>query len=304
LTLYSGTGFGFDGDGGPAIKARFGCLGNIDFDSGGNLYIFDEMNIRIRRIEPNGTMSAVAGSGPVGDFVNFNGAVGGFAGDGGPATAALLSAPGSLALDHQGNLYILDRNNNRVRKVDPAGMITTFAGVGTYGFSGDGGPATAAEISESNGMAVDAAGNVYIADTDNARIRKVDLKGIITTIAGTGKPGFSGDGGPAAKAQLSAPTSLAIDAAGNLYFVDATSGTLETDRIRKIAADGTITTVSSASHPGNPYDATAYGRLNVDSQGSLYYGYVGNVIRKIDQAGTDTVAFKGCEPDPNVMGIC
>jgi len=267
------------------------------------LYLLDGFDARVRRIEPNGTMSEVAGSGPAGDFLNGNPSVGGFAGDGGPATEALLAgyfAPGggdtasAIALDQQGNLYILDNGNFRVRKVDQAGMITTIAGVGTYGFSGDGGPATAAKFGTSNGIAVDAAGNVYIADTDNARIRMVDLKGVIHTVAGTGKAGFTGDGGPAAKAQLSHPGGMAMDAAGNLYFVDATSGTLAMDRIRKIDAHGTITTVTSVAHPGNPYADQNYGFLSVDSQGSLYYGTVGNVIRKIDQAGADTPVVKGC----------
>jgi sugar lactone lactonase YvrE len=224
LTVYAGGGFGFDGDGGPAAKALFFCILNMTFDSTGNLYFVDGLNARVRRIEPNGTINTVAGSGPVGDFMDGNAAAGGFAGDGGPATAALLAgrfavgagdATSAIALDQQGNLYILDNGNLRVRKVDQAGIITTIAGNGTWGFSGDGGPATAAEFGESNGIAVDAAGNVYIADTDNARIRKVDLKGVIHTIAGTSKSGFAGDGGPAAKAQLSAPRGMAIDAAGN-----------------------------------------------------------------------------------------
>jgi hypothetical protein len=206
--------------------------------------------------------------------------------------------PYALSLDQLGNLYILDRHNNRVRKVDQAGIITTLAGVGTQGFSGDGGPATAAEIGPTNGLAVDVAGNVYIGDVDNARIRKVDLEGIITTIAGTGERGFSGDGGPAAEAQLSRPLDMVVDAAGSLYFVDATSGTLETDRIRKINADGTITTLTSVTHPGNPFLGWSYTSLKVDSTGSLYFGYTGNVIRKIDQDGTVTVVVKGCNDCP------
>jgi sugar lactone lactonase YvrE len=294
LELYAGGDVGFDGDGGPANKARFWCLEDIAFDSAGNLYITDAFNGRIRKIEPNGIMSAVAGSGPSGDFLDINPAKGGFAGDDGPATEAMFSHPTDLALDLQGNLYILDRGNNRVRKVDPAGIITTFAGEGGYGFSGDGGPATAAKLSTTNGLAVDAAGNVYIADSDNARIRRVDLNGIITTIVGTGQAGFSGDGGPMAKAQLSSPKGMAFDAAGNLYFIDATTGSLETDRIRKIDAGGTITTVASAAHPGNPYEGDNYAGLNVDSQGNLYYRDAGNAFHKIDQDGNDTVLVEGC----------
>jgi sugar lactone lactonase YvrE len=303
LKVYAGSGEGFGGDGGPALRAQFWCGTGLALDSAGNLYIVDEGNNRIRRIEAKtGTISTVAGSGAATDISSNGPATGGFAGDGGPATAALLSQPNAIAWDRQGNLYILDRDNNRVRKVDPAGMITTFAGVGTWGFSGDGGPATKAELSTSNGIAVDAAGNVYIADSDNARIRKVDLQGIITTIAGTGKPGFSGDGGRARAAQLSNPWGLAFDGQGNLYVADGPTLDFDGNRIRKIDAAGMITTVAGSGEGGNTGDgrlATAARlfkptTIAFDAQGNLYFADSGNnAVRKVDKAGIITTVAGG-----------
>ena len=149
--------------------------------------------------------------------------VGGFAGDGGPAVAARLNFPYDVAVDASGNLYITDRNNHRIRKVDSTGTITTIAGTGERGFGGDGGPATQARLNLPYGVAVDGAGNLYIADLANHRIRKVDSTGTITTIAGTGERGFGGDGGPAIQAQLDYPTGVAVDGAGTLYIADASN---------------------------------------------------------------------------------
>src|SRR5439155_1308492 len=134
----------------------------------------------------------------------------GFSGDGGPATAAQLTAPVGVALDPAGNLYIADRDNQRIRKVTPGGTISTYAGTGTWGFSGDGGPATAAQLNTPAGVALDSAGNLYIADQANHRIRKVTPGGTISTYAGSGTRGFSGDGGPATAAQLNTPAGVAL----------------------------------------------------------------------------------------------
>ena len=155
----------------------------------------------------------------------------GFSGDGGPATAARLSSPRGVAADGAGNIYIADSGNHRIRKVDAAGVISTVAGNGVDGFSGDGGPATAAELRWPGDVAVDGAGNIYIAGISNNRIRKVDAStGIITTIAGNGRnSGFSGDGGPATAAQLAFPVGIAADAAGNLYIADR-----DNHRIRRL----------------------------------------------------------------------
>ena len=150
-----------------------------------------------------------------------------------------------MALDGAGNLYIADTHNQRIRKVDTTGTISTVAGSGASGFSGDGGAATAAQLYLPWGVAVDGAGNLYIADTHNQRIRKVDTTGTISTVAGTGAWGFSGDGGPAIEALLSYPSGVATGGAGNLYIAD--SGY---NRIRKVDTTGTISTVAGAENTG------------------------------------------------------
>jgi hypothetical protein len=215
ITTVAGTGgAGLSGDGGPATSASLGPS-SVAVDAAGNLFIADLGNHRVRRVDAaTGIITTVAGSGPSG-FGD-----GGFAGDGGPATSARLSSPRSVAVDVAGNLFIADSVNKRVRKVAAAtGIITTVAGPGTFGFSGDGGPATSARLYVLEGVAVDAAGNLFIADLGNHRVRRVDAAtGIITTVAGTGTFGFSGDGGPATSASLDSPRGVAVDAAGNLFF--------------------------------------------------------------------------------------
>ena len=164
------------GDGGPAVQARLGYPSGVDVDASGNLYIAVLTNSTIRRVDPSGTITTIAG---VGGW--------GFSGDGGPAVQAHLNAPPDVEVDAGGNLYIADENNHRIRRVDPSGTITTFAGTGERGFSGDGGPAGEAQLDHPRGVAVDASGNLFIADYGNKRIRKVDASGTITTIAGTGE---------------------------------------------------------------------------------------------------------------------
>lgn len=219
-------------------------------------------------------------------------------GDGGPATSGQLSQFWSVAIDQAGSLYIADSSNNRIRKVWPTGIITTIAGNGSSGSLGDGGPAVVAELSFPTGVASDASGNVYISDTNNNRIRKVSVGGTIQTIAGTGTPGFSGDGGLATLAQLNAPGGLAVDAANNVYVADRLNR-----RIRRISPSGIITTVAGngpccASGDGGPaINAYLDGPMAVafDSVGSLYVADPpANVIRKISAAGTiTTVAGNG-----------
>ncbi|MFL5955383.1 MAG: hypothetical protein ACJ76I_14870 [Gaiellaceae bacterium] len=200
-------------EGVPATSQALAPHG-LAVDQRGNLYISDFGSDRVRRVAVGGTITTVAGSGG-------SGVPGGFSGDGGPATSAKLLLPTGLAVDKAGNLYIADKGNDRVRKVNTAGTITTIAGNGGAGFSGDGGPATAAKLNHPEGVAVDQHGNVFIADTFNARIRMVTAKGVITTIAGTGVPGFSGDKGPASSAQVWYPKGIAVDAQGNLYIAEA-----------------------------------------------------------------------------------
>jgi streptogramin lyase len=160
-------------------------------------------------------------------------------GDGGPATSATLDAPTGLAEDAAGDLFIADTADNAVREVTPSGTIRLVAGKGTEGDSGDGGPATSAELDNPQGVAVDAGGDVFIADTYNNVIREVTPDGKITTLAGTGTPGYSGDGGPAVQAELASPTDVAVDSQGNVYIADAGNNV-----IRQVSTTGVITTVA------------------------------------------------------------
>ena len=207
---------GFSGDGGPATNASVNLAqyagSGVAVDSAGNLYIADVGNSRVRKVS-GGIITTVAGNG------NYS-----FSGDGGPATSASLNSPEAVAIDSAGNLYIADKFLNRVRKISK-GIITTVAGNGSAAFSGDGGPAASASLNSPQGVAVDQAGNLYIADVGNQRIRKVS-NGIVTTVAGNGSTGFSGDGGPATSASLfifagaGNGGGVAVDAAGNLYISD------------------------------------------------------------------------------------
>ena len=280
ITTIAGTGeYGFGGDGGPAAEAQLGAPNGVAVDGAGNVYITDRDNGRIRKVDSTGTITTIAGSGEYG-----------FGGDGGPAAEAQLSGPFGVAVDVAGNVYIADSFNNRIRKVDSTGTITTIAGTGERGFGGDGGPAAGAQINLPYGVAVDGAGNLYIGDTENNRIRKVDSTGTITTIAGSGeRGGFGGDGGPAAGAQLSDPTGVAVDVAGNLYIADT-----ENQRIRKVDSTGTITTIAGTGERGDggPAAGAQLGDptgVAVDVAGNLYIAERDNQrIRKVDSAGTIT----------------
>src|SRR5579862_4984318 len=190
-----------------------------------------------------GFCSQVGGQGIITTFAG-NGNQG-FSGDGGPATSASLAYPVTVAVDVSGTLFIADNDNNRIRKVSAGGTITTVAGNGTAGFTGDGGQATSASLDHPYGIAVDVFGNLFIADSHNNRIRKVSASGIITTVAGGGFPGFSGDGGPATSASLFYPATVAVDASGNLFIADSGNS-----RIRKVSADGKITTVAGSGTAG------------------------------------------------------
>ena len=255
-----------DGDDGPAMMARLAFPTDVAVDGSGNIYIADGDHHRIRRVDPSGTITTVAGTGK-----------GGYSGDRGPAVDAQLSFPIGVAVDSAGILYIADTANGRIRRVDGSGIITTIVGTGSSGYGGDGPPAVEAQlygpravaldgagnlyITETTysrirrvdasgnittvatglrhprGVAVDDAGNLYIADLGNHRVQRVDTAGTITTVAGTGKRGFSGDGGPAVEAQLDNPHGVVLDSVGNLYISGA-------QQIRRVDASGTITTIA------------------------------------------------------------
>jgi sugar lactone lactonase YvrE len=342
ITTAAGTGDrGFAGDGGPAAAAKFDVILGLAFDSAGNLFIADMINERVRRIDATTkVISTVAGTGAIG-----------YSGDGGPATAATLALPQTVAVDGAGNLFIADTDNARVRKVDTTGTMSTVAGTGAGGFSGDGGPASAALVSYSTSVtldrsgnvyiadggygrirkidrstnvittvaggagdnlpataavllgprdvALDAVGNVYIADQSNHRIRRVDaVTRVLTTVAGTGTGGFSGDGGPATAAKLYSPFGVVIDARNNIYIADD-----DNYRVRRVdGVTGTITTLAGNgtngfSGDGGPATLASLGEVAavaVDASGNVYIADPGNArIRKVDAAGIITTFAGG-----------
>ncbi len=209
---------GYSGDGGPATNASLNAPLRMSVDKLGNVYITDPFEYRIRKVTPSGIISTFAGTGTAG-----------YSGDGGPATAARISRPGGICVDTGGNFYFCDYSNQYIRKIDTHGIITTIGGTGTGGYSGDGGPATAARVYNPDGICADKHGNIIFADLANSRVRKISPDGIISTIAGTGTGGFSGDGGPATAAQLWGPTDVTLDKYGNVYIAD-----YENSRIREI----------------------------------------------------------------------
>ncbi len=308
LTVLAGNGFfGFSGDGGPAAEATLKGPKGVGFDAAGNVYIADTGNHRIRRVDAaTGVISTVVGNGQLG-----------FSGDGGLAINARLSYPYGMTVDAAGNLFFSDaRNffgvedgNHRIRRVDATtGIISTVAGFGVGGgFNGDGDLATRSMLFDPIDVAVDAAGNLFIVDVTNQRIRRVDITtGIISTVAGTGVRGFSGDGGPATSARLRSPASVALDVAGNLFIADSAN-----QRIRRVdAATGVISTVAgdgSRSSHGDGGPATSAGLWDplgvaVDTAGNLLIADTTNQrIRRVDAvtgvistvAGTGVFGFGG-----------
>jgi sugar lactone lactonase YvrE len=263
ITTVAGTGMeGFSGDGSQATQALLHLPTAVAVDSTGNLFIADSSNSRIRKVTAGGVISTVAGGGSQG-----------FAGDGGQATSAGLNGPVGVAVDPSGKLFITDFLDQRVRKVTPNGVITTIAGNGTQGYSGDGGPATSAQLNQPWGIAVDGSGSVFIADLVNHCIRKVAPSGVISTVAGDGKPGFSGDGEQSTSAQLKFPAGVAVDNAGNLYIADSGN-----NRVRKVDSAGIIRTVAGTDIAGYSGDGiqAVLAQLNgptgvaVDAVGNLF----------------------------------
>ncbi|MDR3455895.1 MAG: hypothetical protein P4N60_00500 [Verrucomicrobiae bacterium] len=288
ITTVAGIGTAtFSGDGGKATNAGLYYPQGVTFDKAGNLYIADDDNNRVRKVDTNGIITTVVGNG---------GSV--FSGDGGLATSAGVYWPNHVAFDAQGNFYIASVLHYRIRKVDTKGIITTVAGTGSMNPVIDGGPATNSALFDPINVAFDPAGNWYICDLHHFRIRKVDTNGIITTVAGNGVGNYAGDGGAATNASLRAPQSVSLDAAGNLLIADSLC-----NRVRKVDADGIITSVAgnnSGTFAGDGNQATN-ASLNspwfaaVDAYGNLFIAdYGNNRIRKVDVNGViSTVAGKG-----------
>lgn len=230
ISTVAGTGIaGYNGDGIAATLARLNNPRGVSVDVASNVFIADQANGRVRKVLANGMIITVAGNG-----------TGGYGGDNGAATDAQLNNPYSMASDRLGNLYIADVDNERIRRVDNGGIITTIAGNGIAGYGGDAGAATEAQLSEPTGVAVDSIGNVFIADAWNARIRQVDIGGKINTLAGTGTAGFSGDGGPAALAQLNTPYGVAVNRQGDVFIGDYAN-----NRIRFVTRPTSVESVFS-----------------------------------------------------------
>ena len=283
LHVVAGTGeAGFSGDGGPAVKARLNSPHDLLFDASGNLLIADSANHRIRQIDRQGVIKTIAGDGKSGK-ATYND----------PPPASSLNYPQGLALDHRGNLLIADTYNHVVRKLDPQGVLTIFAGT-VPGHGGDGGPATSAQISMPMAVAVAPDLSVYISDGGNSRIRRVSSDGKIQTFAGYGPPqdtyggGFAGEGVPAEKAKLFSATDLKCDAKGSLYIVDSGNHRL------RVVRNGIITTLAGTGEGGMHGDNTSAtaAQLNspqkaaIASDGTIFVSDRANrSIRKIGVSG-------------------
>jgi RHS repeat-associated protein len=272
---------GYSGDGGPATQAEIREPWGISAGPDGSIYFDDQVSCVIRRVDPTGTVTTIAGSGQRG-----------YSGDGGPATQARLDSPRSTAVGSDGSIYIADAGNNRIRKICIDGTITTIAGNGIGGYSGDGGPADLASIFFPSDIAESSDGSVYFCDAFNYRIRRIDPDGVITTIAGTGVYGYSGDGGPAIQARIGLPTGLAVSSDGSVYYSDGYN-----NRIRKVDINGIITTFAGNGIPGFSGDGFLATDARLDfpagiacgPDGSIYIGDFDNYrIRKVNPQGIIT----------------
>ncbi len=259
-TFAGNGGYSYSGDGGAATSAQMNSPHAVVADGAGNYYIADAGNNVVRKVSANGVITTFAGNGTSGS-----------SGDGSAATSAELSGPQGLALDGAGNLYIADTGNSRVREVS-GGTITTVAGNGTAGYSGDGSAATSAQLYAPVGLAFDAKGSLYIADTDNSAVRKV-TSGVISTVAGNGRQGYAGDGGPASKAQLNYPQGVAVDAAGNLYITDTLNYA-----IRMVSPSGNIATIAGTGVSGYSGDGGAASLAQLSDPTGIAVDSAGNVF--------------------------
>ena len=286
ITTVAGNGTsGFSGDGGAATSAELNNPISVALDAANNLYIADSGNNRIRKVS-GGNISTYAGKGGAG-----------YSGDGGQATAAQLNSPSGVWVDAQGNLDFTDLGNYVIRQITPGGVINTIAGNNTVGFSGDGGPATAAQLNQPFGIVTDADGNLYFSDTQNNRVRVVTTDGNIKTFLGTNRAATLCGNGPAGNASLQSPLGLATDAAGDVYVADSRNNC-----IRMVTTAGNIVTVagtgaSGVSGDGGPATAAKLARpfgIALDSTGNLFIAdYTNSRIRMVGPAGTITTIAGG-----------
>jgi len=287
-TIAGSGNYGFSGDGGPATAAEMWQPTGVAVDHKGNIYISDYQNYCIRKVS-HGIITTFAGMGGV-----F-----GWTGDGGPATAAEIDSPTELCVDSAGNVYVTTDSYSVVRKIDAlTGIISTVAGTGVGGYSSDGGAATASALEDPRGIAVDDSGNVFINDTYTFRVRKVSvLTGLISTVAGTGTIGSSGDGGPATAATFNYPRGLSIDPSGNLYIADASN-----QEIRKVTkSTGIVTTIAGNGTAGYSGDGGAaifaeldmlYSGVALDKSGNVYIGDLWNsAVREVTSPQPPIVNF-------------
>ncbi len=263
VSTIAGTGRqGTSGDGGPATEAQLFNPSAIALDADGNIYVASSLGHCVRKIDGAGAITTIAGTGAQGS-----------SGDGGPAIEAQLDRPNAIAVDAERNVYVAEHGSHRVRKIDAAGVITGFAGTGVKGNGGDGGPAREAQLDFVNGLAVDAAGNVYLTDMNQARVRRVDPAGTIDTVVGTGTSGWSGDGGPATQARIATPAGVAVDSAGNLFVTEYWAG-----RIRKVGPDGIITTIAGTGRQESTGDMGLAVEASLDRPSAIAVDSAGNLF--------------------------
>jgi len=295
ITTVAGNGVaGYTGDMHLATSAELDNPIYMNFDALGNLFIADAGNNVIRKLDVSGIITTVAGNG-----FGAGTSSGGYSGNSGAATDAELYSPTDIVIDASGNMFIADGGNNVIRKVNTSGIISTIAGTGTSGYSGNGGAAILADFSP-YGLTIDNIGNIYFTDGNNPSIRKINTSGIITTIAGNGTVGNTGDNGPATAAKLHIPGGIAISASGNIYVTDWASHC-----VRKISAVGIITTIAGNGTAGNTGDGdmatsaelNAPNGVTVDDSENIYISdNYANVIRKVNPEGIiTTVAGNGTE---------
>jgi sugar lactone lactonase YvrE len=292
ISTYAGnTTNGFYGDGGQATDAMLRRPSGIAADAAGNIFIADMSDNRIRRVDTAGIITTIAGNGLIG-----------YTGDGGAATNASLNGPAGIAFDAIGNLYIADSGNNVIRKINPAGTITTFAGTGANGYTGDGGPAYAATLSGPLGITTDPSGNLFIADYLNNVLRKINPSAVISTIAGTGLAGYSGDGGPATDATLYHPSSITLDKTGAIYFTDEGNNMLRMintgGHIFLLAGNGTA---GYSGDGGLGINAQMFKPMGVvvDSNRNLYIAdFINSVIRTINMRTANVYSVNGATQQP------